>query len=54
VFIVILLAMTYYLLSLGCEALSLQQVAPASLLMWLPDAVGFCAVLIFNFHLLRT
>lgn len=53
VFIVILLAMTYYLLSLGCEALSLQQVAPANLIMWVPNIIGFTAAFLLNYRLLR-
>lgn len=53
VFIVIALAVTYYLLSLGCEALSLQEIVPAYLIMWAPNAVGFIAAFIFNFRLLR-
>ena len=54
VLIVIFLAMTYYLLSLGCEALSLQQVAPAVLLMWTPNLIAFLAAMAFNHRLLRT
>lgn len=54
VFIVIGLAVTYYLLSLGCEALSLQQIAPAHLIMWVPNAIGFLAAIILNIRLLRT
>ncbi len=53
VFIVIFLALTYYLLSLGCEALSLQQVAPPNIIMWVPNIIGFSAAFIFNFRLLR-
>ncbi len=53
VFIVILLAVTYYLLSLGCEALSLQQVAPAAVILWVPNLIGFIAAFIFNYRLLR-
>lgn len=53
VFIVILLAVSYYLLSLGCEALSLQQIAPASLILWVPNTIGFIAAVIFNIRLLR-
>jgi lipopolysaccharide export system permease protein len=53
VFIVILLAVTYYLFSLGCEALSLQEVAPAGIILWVPNLIGFIAAVIFNFRLLR-
>jgi lipopolysaccharide export system permease protein len=54
VFIVIALAVTYYLLSLGCEGLSLQANAPANLVMWIPNLIGFTAALILNFRLVRT
>ena len=53
VFIVIALAVTYYLLSLGCEALSLQEVVPAYLILWVPNVVGALAAFMFNFRLLR-
>lgn len=54
VIIVILLAMTYYLMFLGCEAMSLQDVAPAYLVMWAPNAVGLLAALALNLKLLRS
>jgi len=53
VILVIFLAMTYYLLSLGCEALSLQEVAPAYLAMWVPNIIGACAAIFLNYRLTR-
>ena len=31
---------SYYLLSLGCEALSVQKIAPAAVIMWAPNALA--------------
>lgn len=54
VLMVISLALAYYLLSLGCEALSLQEVVPAYLIMWVPNIVGVVAAVFLNFRLMRT
>lgn len=43
-----LFAATYYLLSLGCEALSLQSIAPAAWLMWAPNALAALGAAILN------
>lgn len=53
VFIVIGLAMAYYLISLGAEALSLQNIAPAGFILWLPNLAGFLAACILNFRLVK-
>lgn len=53
VFIVIGLAVSYYLLSLAAEALSLEQVAPAAVILWAPNFLAFIAAFILNFRLLR-
>lgn len=46
-------AALYYLLSLGCEALSLQQIVPAALVMWGPNAAGAIAAAALNTRVLR-
>ena len=44
-------AALYYLLSLGCEALSMQNITPAVVTMWAPNIlIGFLAVFL-NFRL---
>ncbi len=49
-----LCAAVYYLLSLGCEALSLQALAPPILIMWAPNmAVGIMAG-VFNYKLIAS
>ncbi len=44
----VLCAAAYYLLSLGCEALSLQRVGPAAWLMWTPNIVAGVGAIILN------
>ena len=44
----------YYLLSLGCEALSVQSITPPGITMWMPNIIGGTIALIFNFQLCRS
>lgn len=46
-------AMIYYLISLGCEALGIEGIVPAKIIMWVPNIVGLLAVLFFNYKLAR-
>ncbi len=41
----------YYLLSLGCEALSVQNMAPAFIIMWVPNIFGACIAIYLNYRL---
>jgi len=42
-------ALTYYLLSLGCEALSINNALPAAFIMWVPNLTAGIAAIYFNF-----
>jgi lipopolysaccharide export system permease protein len=53
VFLAIGCAAGYYLMSLGCEALSIEHVLPAAIIMWLPNVIGASAAIVFNFKLLH-
>ncbi len=44
-------AAAYYLISLGCEALSIQNIAPAFLMMWVPNLLGIILAFILNYRL---
>jgi lipopolysaccharide export LptBFGC system permease protein LptF len=46
--IAVAFAALYYLLSLGCEALSLQNIAPAAWLMWTPNILAGIGAFILN------
>lgn len=50
----ILCGAAYYLLSLGCEALSVQNVTPAAITMWMPNIIGGAIALILNIRLCRS
>ena len=41
----------YYLLSLGCEALSVQHITPPALTMWVPNIIGGIVAIILNCRL---
>ena len=41
----------YYLISLGCEALSIQNLAPPGLIMWIPNILVGTAALVLNYKL---
>jgi len=49
--IAILCAALYYLLSLGCEALSVQHFSPPALTMWVPNILGGLTALFLNYRL---
>jgi len=51
VVLAVLCAATYYLLSLGCEALSIQSITPAAMTMWMPNIIVGFAALILNYKL---
>lgn len=44
----VVFAALYYLLSLGCEALSIQNIAPAAWLMWTPNILAGIGAVILN------
>ncbi len=48
VVLAVVFAASYYLLSLGCEALSVQNMAPAALIMWTPNILAAAGSLILN------
>jgi len=45
-----LCAALYYLLSLGCEALSVQHITPAWVTMWAPNFIGGITAFILNYR----
>ncbi|MBF0387597.1 MAG: LptF/LptG family permease [Candidatus Omnitrophica bacterium] len=47
----IIFAAPFYLLSIGCQALASQGMAPPDLIMWLPNIIGGITVLILNIKL---
>ena len=44
-------AATYYLLSLGCEALSIQHISPPGLTMWIPNILAGALAIFLNYKL---
>jgi len=48
VVIAVFFAAVYYLLTLGCEALAIESVTPAGIIMWAPLGAGLIAALILN------
>lgn len=48
VVLAVMFAALYYLLSLGCEALSIQNIAPAAWIMWLPNILAGTGAIILN------
>ena len=42
-------AVAYYLISLGCEALSVENLAPAPFIMWVPNIIAGTLALILNY-----
>jgi lipopolysaccharide export system permease protein len=48
VVLAILCAGLYYLISLGCEALSIETIAPPAMLMWIPNLLACSAALYLN------
>ncbi len=51
VLMAILCAAVYYLMSLGCEALSIQNITPAMITMWTPNLVTGLVALTLNYRL---
>ncbi len=51
VVLAIFCAAVYYLISLGCEALSVQNISPPALTMWAPNILGAAVALILNYRL---
>lgn len=49
IFLAIFCAACYYLLSLGCEALSIEKFAPVALIMWVPNTVIGIIALFLNY-----
>ncbi len=47
----VLCAAFYYLFSLGCEALSIQNLTPAALTMWMPNILTAAIALVLNYKL---
>jgi lipopolysaccharide export system permease protein len=46
----VLCAAFYYLLSLGCEALSIKNLVQPSLIMWVPNLITFLGAAILNYR----
>jgi lipopolysaccharide export system permease protein len=51
IMIAIICAAGYYLLSMGCEALSIEKILPAGLIMWGPNVIGGLAAFFLNYKL---
>ncbi len=49
----ILCAAVYYLASLGCEALSMQNILPPMIAMWIPNIGGALVALYLNYRVFR-
>jgi len=49
-----LCAALYYLISLGCEALGVQNLVPAALIMWVPNIIAGTLALVLNYKLCTT
>lgn len=47
--IAIACAAVYYLLSIGCESLAIQEIAPPHLILWVPNFIGLTVASILNF-----
>ncbi|MBI5150763.1 MAG: LptF/LptG family permease [Candidatus Omnitrophica bacterium] len=48
VVLAVLFAAVYYLLSMGCEAVSMQNVLPADIVMWVPNILTAAGALVLN------
>jgi lipopolysaccharide export system permease protein len=53
IIIAFLAVAVYYLLSLGCEALSLEDIIPSHIIMWGPNAIAGAAMFILNYKVCR-
>lgn len=54
VVLAIICAAAYYLLSLGCQALSMENVVPAALIMWVPNIIAGAITIFLNYKLCTT
>ena len=54
VVLAIFCAATYYLLSVGCQALSIENIAPAALIMWVPNLIAGGLTVFLNYKLFTT
>ncbi|HOW35114.1 MAG TPA: LptF/LptG family permease [Candidatus Omnitrophota bacterium] len=50
----VLCAAAYYLLSLGCEGLSIQNITPPAITMWIPNIVGGAIAIFLNYKLCKS
>jgi lipopolysaccharide export LptBFGC system permease protein LptF len=48
VVLAMLCAALYYLMSLGCEALSIKNIVPPNIIMWVPNTVTAIIAIILN------
>ena len=49
VILAVLCAALYYLISLGCEGIGIQNLAPPKIIMWIPNVIAALAALILNY-----
>lgn len=54
IILAIFCAAAYYLLSLGCEALSIERIVPAQIILWGPNVAGGIAAAYLNYRLFRS
>ena len=54
VVVAIFCAAAYYLLSLGCQALSMEHILPAAFIMWVPNMIAGALTLFLNYRLCTT
>ena len=54
VVVAIFCAAMYYLLSLGCEGLSIKNVVPAAIIMWVPNIIAIILTIVLNYKLCKT
>jgi lipopolysaccharide export system permease protein len=47
-------AATYYLMSLGCQALSTENIVPAAIIMWVPNIIAGALTIFLNYKLCTT
>lgn len=50
VVLAVIFAASYYLVSLGCEALSAQNLAPAAVMMWMPNILALTGAVFLNYR----
>lgn len=47
----VICAASYYIIFLGCEALSIKSIVPTQWIMWVPNLIGLTVALILNYQL---